>query len=185
MTSLRETIHRMRRELTGDVRWYHKVRDAVVDIIQYRPDWYYKILNFLRNFKLMMRLAWKWYAWNSHTTVEVLADLLERQAQDLKGGLCVNSEKNYRRCMAASGYLRKANDPPVDTALLHLYSKNKWYFKPIKGSNHSQMMIDYKIEKEMYDTLWEIAMKREQRVHKQLHSDAWAYLAKYITHFVD
>lgn len=182
MATLKTTIKRFSRKHT---KYYHKFWDAIIDVWEWRPDWYYDVKHFVNNLPLFLKLAWRWRGWDYMYTLDVLCELLEAQGKLLKDGHLVSSRKRYKRCHAASGYIKKAYNGETDRSLSYLMKHNPCIFKNLGDTGYGELKINYAMDKKMYEGLWKIANDREIRVHAELKRHAWEYLHKYIEHFWD
>ena len=160
-------------------KWQEFV-DWVDDIVHRRPDWYWAIKNYKRNFMLFNKLAWNYKSWDSHFSIEVFAKLLEDNARCCKDGLHLNSEKVYRRGMTASGMLRKAYNYSIcnDKAYMYIARKYPHTWRDTEG-NFTTLRWAGEGNKRV-EALRDYASKRCDETERVMKIEAWDYISKYI-----
>jgi len=187
MSKLGRSIKRLEREMAGEERWYD---EWISDLESWwfncwLMNTYYNIRNFIINLPLFLRMAWKWRPWDSGYTINAFCDMLEVNAKACKSGYHVRGEQVYRRCMTASGKLRKAYDYGVDPTLSYLFKKNPICFRRIETSKLSEMYTKQVTKKKIYDGMYKIASDRGNKNEAAAKKEAWEYVHKYIEHFWD
>lgn len=178
---------RFQKEMDGTDYWYLRAWWATRDAIGWRPNWYYNIKQFCRNLPLFLRLAWKWRGWDSHYSIMAFVELLKATAKSIKKyGHLANSEKRYRKCMMAAGLLDKAYNTEISKSLDYLYTKNKWYTERCKDAPHLyEMKTDYKTPEHIYNAMWDIAHKRDEKEQAERKQYAWKFIHKHIEYWWD
>ena len=178
MRNLGNYLWLMSLEMKDKAKWYHYWIYNIIEVISYRPAWWYDTKCFLQNLSLFLRLAWKWRAWDYQHTVETLCELLKQQAKYIeKSGTSVGSKRVARRAYTAAGLLDRAYSGDVDTSLLYLLD-----IMYTERLNTSSKYLD---NREFYNRLYETVNKRCKEEETRAKREAWEYLNKYIEHFWD
>ncbi len=186
--SLKRTLASIDRDIKGlKTPWYTTVLDEIDSYWTHSAfhTGFYNIKRFRRNLPMFVKMAWNWRSWDYTYTIEALCVMLTEQAHVLKVGHCTRSEELYRRCMTASGLIRKAylNDD-TDVSTTYLLRKNPTYFRR-KDEKYSELVREYNTKKELFDKIYNVASKRVEKAERAREQEAWAYLNKYIRHFWD
>lgn len=150
-------------------------------------DIYYNFQNFFLNLKWMIPAAWKFRCWDSTYNIELFCKSLEITANTIKiHGNALNKEKYYRRCITAAGLLRQAYNyhRALDPSLKSLMKNNPMnYLRSNKG--YSIAVHTYKTSEEYYTKQFKLISKRLDKKEKDLKTNAWNYINKYIDQFWD
>ncbi len=190
MSSLRRTIRQMDYEMRDKKipKWII-ISDAIADVWSKIKDklGYYEVRAFCQNLPFFLKAAWKFRTWDSSYNINLFADSLELTAKTLKGGHALLAEKQYRRCMTASGLLRRAYDGrAIDDKSLHNWMKrNSLIWRKLDRSNLYEMDTESVDTKDYADKMWKIIQKRRDALEKSRKEEAWAYIHKWVEHFWD
>lgn len=154
--------------------------DYICDWCSWRPDWWWNVKNYLRNFKLFNRLAWEWRVWDTHYTICVLIKLLIENGRACKNGNSKNGFDRYRKAMCMAGQLEKAYNYNCTDDRCYMYLVHKYPYDT-QGNILRRDFKNNKIAEKMY----EIASNRVDETEKKLKKEAWEYVSKYIEYIWD
>ncbi len=171
------------RILKDETKTKYSVWDKVMmyyDDVFSMPDWYYNVLNYIRNFNKFNKLAWNWRDWDASYSITVFTGLLVAHAHVFKDGHLANSKKYYRRCLTAAALLSRAYSYSClkDKGYMYLHRKYPYEFigRQIVHSTGSNPYAE---------RLMSMASKRVDAKEKAMKIEAWAYIHRYIDYFWD
>lgn len=188
MSKLSRALARIKRDLEGDVRWYHTIGDNFWSYWDHCAlnKAYYKCRAFVLNLYLFLGLAWHWRPWDSHYTIDVLVKLLKKQAKCLKeNDNHVGAQRVSRRCYTAAGLLDKAYNRDIDKTVLYCIEKRKLEFRQLDNSDLYTLEDTGTFDRRIIKGMEKIATAREKKSEAEAKKEAWAYLCKYVEHFWD
>jgi hypothetical protein len=168
-------MSKLMRALKLEWAWY----DHVMDFLESRPDWYYNVKNYLRNFILFNKMAYQWRPWDSSHTIDVFVKLLIENAHDCKADKWhKNNNKRYRQALTAAHLLDRAYNYNVtkDKAYMYLARKYPYIMK-------DQTFWRGYDKGSLADKMHEFATKRIDKKEAQMKKEAWEYIHKHIENF--